>query len=63
MLQVGGVGLVQIDLGSREAHVLSDEFKKIGESLIKNSTGLQLCLHETDQPTLFESAIKNMKRF
>ena len=39
MLQVGGMGLVQID------------------------SGLQLCLHETDQPTLFESVIKNMKHF
>jgi hypothetical protein len=60
MLQVGGVGLVQIDLGSREARVLSDEFKEIGKY---PHSGLQLCLHETDQPTLFESVIKNMKHF
>jgi len=56
MLQMEGVGLVEIDLGSREAHVLSDEFKNIGKP---RYSSLQLCLHETDSLT----SIGSMKRF
>jgi len=44
MLQMEGVGLVEIDLGSREAHVLSDKFKNIGSP---GYSRLELCLHET----------------
>ncbi|PVH31148.1 hypothetical protein PAHAL_9G067500 [Panicum hallii] len=60
MLQMEAVGLVEIDLGSREARVLSDEFKKIGSPYYSR---LQLCLHETDFLTLIGSITKNMKRF
>ncbi|KAG2545517.1 hypothetical protein PVAP13_9KG316662 [Panicum virgatum] len=59
-LQIEGVGLVEIDLGSREAHVLSDKFKNIGSP---GYSRLELCLHETDSLTLIGSITKNMKRF
>ncbi|RLN42690.1 hypothetical protein C2845_PM01G26490 [Panicum miliaceum] len=60
MLQMEGVGLVEIDLGSREARVLSDKFKNIGSPYYSK---LELCLHETDFLTLVGSITKNMKRF
>ncbi|CAL4944651.1 unnamed protein product [Urochloa decumbens] len=60
MLQMEEVGLVQLDLGSREARVLSDKFKEIGTPTY---TRLQLCLHETDFTTSVESITKNMKLF
>ncbi|CAN6291683.1 unnamed protein product [Urochloa humidicola] len=61
MLQMEQVGLVQLDLGSREARVLSDKFKEIGEP--KSKRLLQLCLHETDFTTSIEIITKNMKLF
>jgi len=53
MLQVGGMGLVQIDLGSREARVLSDEFKEIGNEgewgLSRSTPGCSCaCMRQTN---------------
>ncbi|RCV40644.1 hypothetical protein SETIT_9G071800v2 [Setaria italica] len=50
MLQMEGVGLVQLDLGSKEAVVLGHEFKQIGQTDL-----FQLCLHETDLCSLLQS--------
>lgn len=58
MLRMEQVGLVQINLESREAHLLNDDLK-LQEIDTDRSTQLQLCLHETDLPTL----MKNRKRF
>ncbi|CAN6286652.1 unnamed protein product [Urochloa humidicola] len=63
MLQMELVGLVQLDMGSREALLLSDKFKEIGSRPTKYARLLQLCLHETDFTTSIESITKNMKLF
>ncbi|KAL6637966.1 hypothetical protein ACP70R_025538 [Stipagrostis hirtigluma subsp. patula] len=54
ILQMREVGLVEINLGTREARVLSRDFKEI-----KDLGFFQLCLHETDLSTL----IRTMKPF
>ncbi|CAL4944655.1 unnamed protein product [Urochloa decumbens] len=59
MLQMEQVGLVQIDMGSREAQLL-ETLKEMGHTRNKR---LQLCLHETDLPTLIKSMTKDMKSF
>ncbi|CAN6322433.1 unnamed protein product [Urochloa humidicola] len=55
ILQMDGVGLVRLDLGSKEAVVLGDgSFKHVGQTDL-----FQLCLHETDLCSL----LQDMKPF
>ncbi|TVU44785.1 hypothetical protein EJB05_04241, partial [Eragrostis curvula] len=54
ILQMREVGLVEINLGSREARVLSREFKELDDLRL-----FQMCLHETDLSAL----IQTMKPF
>ncbi|KAL6637965.1 hypothetical protein ACP70R_025537 [Stipagrostis hirtigluma subsp. patula] len=51
VIQVDGVGLVQINLGSEDALVLSTEFKQ----QVVEPALLQVCLHEADLDTLLQT--------
>lgn len=50
ILQIGGVGLVRLNLGAKEAVVLDREFKLGSPYLL-----LRLCLYETDLPSLLQA--------
>ncbi|KAL6637960.1 hypothetical protein ACP70R_025532 [Stipagrostis hirtigluma subsp. patula] len=51
VIQVDGVGLVQINLGSKDALVLSTQFKQ----QVVEPALLQVCLHEADLDTLLQT--------
>ncbi|TVU44784.1 hypothetical protein EJB05_04240, partial [Eragrostis curvula] len=50
ILQLHEVGLIEINLGSKETRVIGREFRYIG-----GVSPFQMCLHETDLSTLFHS--------
>ncbi|RLN40570.1 hypothetical protein C2845_PM01G26550 [Panicum miliaceum] len=50
VLQMDGVGLVHLDLGSKEAFVIGHELKQVGHTDL-----FQLCLHEIDLSSLLQA--------